>query len=598
MQRYLGRLRCLEVLEPSELYKLSVLFEVGFLCDRIVRSIINSSSGLMPLSGDVLKEALTFLKTVKSVRDNFPPKNLEEATFKHLTIYRLALLASSGLDEKSFIIEISAMIEKLEKNSGKEDLNNIVKLFSKISLKTLEESGKLLKASESFKEFYNAKKLIEFEIEKNLLQSRLLNQLLSEEFPTDAQVKAISLLLKICSMLYTKLFSLLEELKNADNLLPEDQERLSQIIETTGERYYYITEILFRITKLIAASNIRNFPLGIFYTLENVINLFQKNVLLIVCISGENSFSYINLLVVLKDLLKNALDKEEIKKMEEAFPQCILLFNLPVFEKENVLLHCLIANPIGNYIIEYYDLIQKVIKTEFSKFLQFPPSTRFPNFKENELEKVRLVEQKLEKIKNWITSISSDLLAIHTFGPSYLFAFFKHIFYIKPHKSDTPLKSRLNVMMDEIKHLNYTKNVQINKEIEKLEKYTEDEIGYTDTEMLELIPKIKEEIRKLTTDKRYTLQIFEEETPTLVSLTSYLIPPNEILDFRNKTSRPAKIISILNASWLLTLTQMDKIYQTLNAKTPEEKSQVDIKLNRLIQKSIELSEIHRKMKEV
>jgi hypothetical protein len=588
------------MLDQNELYELSALFEVGFLCDRIVKSILNYSSGLLPINGEVLKEALTFLKTVKNVKDNFPPKTLDEATFKHLSIYRLALLACSGLDEKSFIIEISAMKEKLEsleKNTGEEDLNNIITFFFKISKKTLEEINKLFKSSESCKEFVNAKKLIEFEIEKILSQSRLLCQLRSEAFPTVAQDKAISLLLKICSMLYAKLFSLLEELESADKLLPESKARLFQIIETTGERYDYITELLLKIIKLLEASNTRSLPLGIFYTLENVIDLFQKNVLLIVSISDENTFSYINLLVVLKDLLKNALDEEEIKKMEEAFPQCILLFTLPVFEKENVLLHCLIANPICNYIVEHYGIILKIMKTEFSKLIQLPPSISFPNFTENEFEKVRLVEQKLEKIKKWINSISSDLLAIHTFGPSYIFAFFKHIYFTKPYKLNIPLKSRLKVMVEEIKHLNYTKDVQISKEIEKLEKYTEDEIDYTNTEILELIPKIKEEIRKLTTGKRYTLQTFEEEIPFLVSLISYLIPPNEILDFKNKTSRPAKIISILNASWLLILTQIDKVYQTLNAKTPEEKSQVDIKINRLIQKSIELSEIHRKMRE-
>nr|MDO8080652.1 hypothetical protein [Candidatus Freyarchaeota archaeon] len=592
------------MMDQNELRELSILFEIGFLSDKVVKSILSFASGLLPINEEVLKEALTFLEMVKRARNNFPPKTIEEDTFIHLIIYRLALFAYSGVDGENFMVQISTMIEKLErliveKNTNDEALSNIVNFFSKTSKKTLEESSKFFEEFESCKEFVNAKKLIEFEMEKILLQNRLLSRLRSEEFPTDAQEKAINLLLKTSSMLYTKLVSLLEELESADKLPHEGREQLSQIIETTGERYNHITEIILKITKFIEASNIRNFPLGTFYTLENVINTFHKNVLLIVSVSGESSFSYMDLLVILKDLLKNALDKEEINKLEEDCPQCILLFNLPVFEKENVLLHCLIANPIGNYIIECYRLFQKIVKSEeFSKFLQFPQSINFPDFTENELDSVRIVEQTLGKIRNWITSISSDLLAIHTFGPSYLFAFFKHIFYTNTYKLSTPLKSRLKVMVEEIKQLNYTKNVQISKEIEKLEKYIEDETCYAKNEISDLIPKIKEEIRKLTTGKRYTLQIFEEEVPFLVSLILYLIPPNEILDFRNKTSRPARIISILNAGWLLTSTQINKVYQMLNAKTPEEKSQVDIKLNRLIQKSIELSEIHRKMGDV
>lgn len=588
------------MLDQNELYDLSVLFEVGFLCDRVVRSILNSSFGLMPLGREIIEDALTFLKIVRSFRENFPPKTFDEAKPIYLAIYRLALLAYSGLNEKSFTIEISAMIEKLEsleKNTS-QDLIGIANFFNKISKKTLEESSKFFKKFEPPNEFINAEKIIEFVIEKILSQNRLLTRLRSEEFPTDAQEKAILLLLKIGSILYTKLFSLLEELKSAHKLPFENREQLSKVIEITAKRYDYITELILVIIKLIESSCIRNYPLGIFFTLENVLNLFQKNVLLIVTVSNENSFSYINLLDVLKDLLKNALEKAEVKKLEEECPQCILLFNHPVFDKDNVLLHCLIANPLGNYLIDCHGLLEKIMKKEvFSKLLLNLPNNF--NSKEDELERVSLVEQTLKKIKNWIISISSDLLAIHTFGPSYLFAFFKHIFYTGTYKFTAPLKNRLKVMLEEIKNLEYTKNIQISKEIEKFEKHIEDEAGCTNSELTItfIIPKIKEEIRKLTIGKQYTLQIFEEEVPFLISLILNFIPPNEILDFRNKTSRPANIISILNAGWLLTTTQIDKVYQMLNAKTLEEKSQVNIKLNRLIQKAIELSEIHRKMRE-
>ncbi len=592
------------MMDQNELSALSILFQIGFLSDKIVKTIFSSTLRLIQIDEEVLKEALKFLEIVKSVKENFPPKIIEEDTSMNLVIYRLTLSAFSDFDEKTFMFEISTMIEKLEriivkKNINEKDLDNIINFFSKISKNTLEESYKFFKEFKPSEENVNARKTIEFEIEKILSQNRVLSRLQSEEFPTDAQEKAIKLLLKTSSMLYRKLISLLEELGNADKLPFESREQLSQFIETNAERYNHLISFICKITEFIEASNIRRFPLGIFYTLENVIKTFQKDAHLIVSLSGENNFSYIDLLITLKAILKTALDKEEIKKFEEASPQCILLFNLPLLGKENILLQCLIANQIGNYIIERYRLFLKIMKKEnFSNFLQLSPSSDFRNFKKQELEIVILVEQTLGKIKNWIVTIASDLLAIHTFGPSYLFAFFKYIFYTNAYKLSVPLKSRLKIMLEEIKQLNYTKNVEIRNEIEKLEEYAEHETSGKKKEILELIPKVKEKIEELAKDKSYTQQMFEEEVPFLISSISNLIPPNEILDFKNKTSRPARTISILNAGWLLKLTQINKIHQLLNAKTREEKSQVDIKLNGLIQKSIELCEIHRKMKEV
>ncbi len=592
------------MMDQNELSALSILFQIGFLSDKIVKTIVSSTLRLIQIDEEVLKEALEFLEIVKSVKENFPPKIIEENTSMNLVIYRLTLSAFSDFDEKTFMFEISTMIEKLEriiakKKINEKDLDNIINFFSKISKNTLEESYKFFKEFKPSKENVKVRKTIEFEIEKILSQNRVLSRLQSEEFPTDAQEKAIKLLLKTSSMLYRKLISLLEELGNADKLPFENREQLSQLIVTNAERYNHLVSLICKITEFIEASNIRNFPLGIFYTIENVIKTFQKGTYLIVSISSENNFSYLDILITLKAILKTALDKEEIKKFEETSPQCILLFNLPLLGKENIFLQCLIANQIGNYMVEQYRLFLKIMKkANFSNFYQFSQSPDFTNYKKQELERVIIVEQTLKIIKNWIVTIASDLLAIHTFGPAYLFAFSKYLFYTNVHKLSVPLRNRLKIMLEEIKQLNYTKNVEIKDEIEKLEKCAEEETSYAKREIFDLIPKVKGEIKKLSKGKSFTQHMFEEEVPFLISSISNLTPPNEILDFKNKTSHPARIISILNAGWLLKLTKINKIYQLLNAKTREEKSQVDIKLNGLIQKSIELCEIHRKMKEV
>ncbi|MGQ9720219.1 MAG: hypothetical protein ACUVXA_02730 [Candidatus Jordarchaeum sp.] len=590
------------MMDQNELSKLSILFEIGFLSDKIVKSIYSSKFKSFPLDEEVLKEALKLLKMVKKSKENFPPRVVEEGIIKNLIIHRLALFALSNFDEKTFTTEISTMIKVLESmiiknNINEKDLNLIINFFSRIGRKTLEESNKYFKTFEYLKECVDARKAIEFEIEKILSQKRVLSRLQSEEFPTDAQEKAINLLLKTSSILYRALISMLEELEFINELPLESREQSSRMIETITERYSYLISFICKIIEFIEASSIRHFPPSTSYILENVIKKFQGDVHLIVSLKGENIFSYINLLATLKVILKNALDKEEMKNLDEDSPQHILLFLLPLLGKENILLNCLIANQIGNYIVEHNKIFPDIIKNEIlSNFYKIPQPNNILKFRENELESVLNVEQALESIKFWIIIIASDLLAIHMFGPSYLFAFSKYIFHANTLRLRVPLKTRLKIMLEEIKKSNYIKNEEIRKEIEKLEEYAKYETSGIEKKLLDLIPKLKMKIENLTKGKKYSIQIFEEEVPFLVSSLLNFIPPNEILDFKNKISRPARIISILNAGWILKLTQIDNVYQLLNAKTREEKSQVDIKLNSLIQKSIELSEIHRKMK--
>ena len=585
------------MIDCSKLSELSVLFEIGFLSDKIVNTLFKFSQGVRT-NGEVLGEALTFLETVKRVKGGFPPKRIVANTLTSLEIYRFALLACSGRSEKGFINEISSLMGILKstldkENISKNNLNNVLVFFSKIAEETLKETGKFFGETASFKKYPDVRKTLEFEIEKILSQNRVLGRLRLEEFPSDAQEKAITLLLKTFSLLYNKLAFLLSKL----NQLPhENREKLSQTIGITTRRYNYLISFIGSLTEFIEASNISHFPLGIYYTLESIIKNFQKGTPIILSLLGERKFMYLDLITVLKTVLKNVLNKREIEKLDEGYPSCILIFNIPVLEKENILLHCLVANQIGNYLVERNESFFQILESEnLPKLLRLPPK-KPSNFKEQELERIGIVEQALNKIKKWVITIASDLFAIHIFGPAYLFAFSKYLPAAR--ESDVPLETRLKITAEELKELNYTKNDELKDKIEKVELYAERSLSSLEREIFNLIPKIREKVRALTIGHRYTLQIFEEEVPLLVSSLLNLIPPNEILDFENKTSRPAKLVSILNAGWLFKLTKIDNVYRMLNAKTLEEKSQVDIKINRLIQKSIELSEIHRKMSEV
>ncbi|GEM_PF-4924613 len=591
----------LKMMSQNELSELSILFEIGFLSDRIVKALFCYTVGLQRIDEEILREALIFLRAVEKAKDNFPPIIIEKDTYFNLIIYRLVLSTCSELEGKNLMAEIAEMRRKLEgiisRKRINEKLDSIVKFFNKISEKTLEEGNNFFKSLEGHKHYINDKRAIELAIERILSQEHLLERLRSEEFPTNTQEKVISLLLKISSKIYRKLASLAEENADIIKLPPELQEQLTQILQINAERYNQLISLTYEISELLEASNVRHFPLGVHYALESIISDFQKDVLIIVSLSGDSNLSYLDLPTILETILKYALDKEEMVKLRDDMCQRILIFNIPKLERDNLFLHSSIANRIGSYLLEYYETFPKIVSSKnFSDFVSFLSSFDLKDLEKQEIEKVRVAEQSLKKIKNWITTVASDLLSTHIFGPSYMFSFFKYTFNTDNQESEVPLKSRLKIITEEIKQLNYTRNVEIGKEIEKIEKYTIDD-SLANKEVLNLISKIKEEIKKITEGKRYTLELFEEEVYFLISSISNLIPPNEILDFKSRKSRPAKIISILNASWLLKLSHINEVYKLLNAKTSKEKSQVDIKLDSLIQKAIELSEIHRRMRE-
>ncbi|MBS7249751.1 MAG: hypothetical protein KIH08_04035 [Candidatus Freyarchaeota archaeon] len=588
------------MMSQDELSELLILFETGFLSDKIVKALFYYTVGLKKIDEEILREALIFLRAVEKAKDNFPPIIIEKDTYFNLIIYQLVLSTYSELEEKNLITEIAEMREKLEaiisRKSINEKLDGVFKFFNKISEKTLEKGNNFFKSLECHKHYVNDKRAIELAIERILSQEHLLERLRAEEFPTNTQEKVISLLLKISSNIYRKLAYLSEENVDLIKLPPELQEQLTQILQINAERYNQLISFTYKISELLEASNIRHFPLGVHYALESIISDFQKDALIIVSLSNESNLSYLDLPTILGTILKYALDKEEMVKFRDDMCQHILIFNIPKLERDNLFLHSSIANRIGSYLLEYYDAFLKIVSSKnFSDFASFLSPFNLEDLEKQEIEKVRIAEQYLKKIKNWITTVASDLLLTQIFGPSYMFSFFKYTFDTDNQESEVPLKSRLKIIIEEMKQLNYIRNVEIRKEIEKIEKYAIYD-SFANKEVLNLISKIKEEIKKITEGKRYTLELFEEEVPFLISSISNLIPPNEILDFKRRTSRPAKIISILNASWLLKLSHINEVYKLLNAKTSKEKSQVDIKLDSLIQKSIELSEIHRRMR--
>ncbi|MEM3563899.1 MAG: hypothetical protein QXR19_11765, partial [Candidatus Jordarchaeaceae archaeon] len=169
------------MMSQDELSELLILFETGFLSDKIVKALFYYKVGLQKIDEEILREALIFLRAVEKAKDNFPPIIIEKDTYFNLIIYRLALSTYSELEEKNLITEIAEMREELEaiisRKSINEKLESVVKFFNKISEKTLEEGDNFFKSLECHKHYINDKRAIELAIERILSQEHLLERL-------------------------------------------------------------------------------------------------------------------------------------------------------------------------------------------------------------------------------------------------------------------------------------------------------------------------------------------------------------------------------------------------------------------------------------
>jgi hypothetical protein len=90
---------------------------------------------------------------------------------------------------------------------------------------------------------------------------------------------------------------------------------------------------------------------------------------------------------------------------------------------------------------------------------------------------------------------------------------------------------------------------------------------------------------------------YDKDAPKLWARLRQLLPPND-LDINAVESRqPADTISILNAGWAFYLLAMEDLYKTLGSKTPQDKFEAKMVLNRLLTKGVELSQISQRWRE-
>lgn len=336
-------------------------------------------------------------------------------------------------------------------------------------------------------------------------------------------------------------------------------------------------------------------------------------------------------------------------------------FLIPYFNKEDIFNNTSLAHEIGHYVVEKYGLWSEIREDpDIIKFINEIIDRDIKNhYSVEELKdsmkkfkyRAKCQEDWKEKLK-WINEILSDIIALKLFGLSYFFAYIEILFLSNPKslgdKDHPPAWIRLHYMLNEIE-----KNIEgsitdlvykdksdngniiddighklkqiinfIKKNFSKKEKSND-----SDKDLIELVYSdyihklLNSKIDKLIEEGKievYSYKLHNNEIIYLMNLLDEYITPNElIIDDKGHLSmfedrdinldnwslrdisKPADIITILNAGWFYYLCRIGNHYKLFDIKETEyeEKSNTLQRLNNLVLKAIELSNIHKYAKE-
>lgn len=370
-------------------------------------------------------------------------------------------------------------------------------------------------------------------------------------------------------------------------------------------------------------------PQGVFFLLKEFTKNISKNSRFIIYLEFELNYSYANLSKHLNDFASIL----KMKKIDD-----FLLFSIPYFNREDILSSTILGHEIGHFLENKCKLMKK-ISSKITKDNIFEKK-KIQNLIEINLKLLQkqisndqLIEQIFktplerfffevwtETTLKWIKEIISDKIGLRIFGLSYFFALLDLFLLKDPYKkyseSHPPPWFRLKTLINDIESGEYLKDIDllvldgenIGEKVKKLISFVKNNfsivikpekdviynsvINIIDEELLKYIDyKLDESLKKYY----YTFDV--NEVIYLMNLLKEFVTPNEIIDVEQKSSKAAKIISILNAGWLFFLFEMDIHYKLfdLNEKDTEKKMKIRQKLNNLIIKAIELSKIHEEL---
>ncbi|MEM4446505.1 MAG: hypothetical protein QW461_04300 [Candidatus Jordarchaeales archaeon] len=307
------------------------------------------------------------------------------------------------------------------------------------------------------------------------------------------------------------------------------------------EKGHLLLQLLYALVEKIERSSTQYTPLSAVYLVEYLAERIEKKLIPIVCFQSSTTSH-----ICLSDLiaLSSSIAPSESQELEED----VIFLSLPYSLKNDPLSYCIASREFALYLLK----------------------------SGNHLETVSP-----KGLPGELVSVAADRLAALMFGPAYLFSLLS---------SKSPSTPEGNLRLQGVVFLLVEEGYCESRFLAPLLP----PLGEMSPAKVELFRKIEKDFKE--TRAYYPPEIFKSEVPQLVSRILDLLPPNEVI-LPDTTTLPAEIPSIVNAGWIVKKDHMPAFYKLLKAETLEDRHQAKRKLDALIEKAIELSVIHRSLRE-
>lgn len=472
-------------------------------------------------------------------------------------------------------------------------------------------------------------KSIDTAIEISFSLGRRLDELKYKDYPSNTSIELID----VFKLINEDILNNLIKRKDVINNPPVDSKNKSLYEDSVRRQIIIYNDLLFILhnyIQFVEESSTDHISLGTTYPIEAIIKKFKPKYKFILVPVWQFNFFFFELTDAIKETFSNLIPNLEDKLCN--FKDGLAILSFPSTEKNNIFLHCVLSHEIGHFFVSNSEVFDSIISdVEIDEQLldsivnkissqKLKGTTTLEDFMEKSRIRADIIEKCIEIIESWINELASDLFAIHIFGPSYLFVSSKIMldtsdinYDSKGHPSS---RYRMNLILrelDEIGYYNLLKKrnfsftegclgeevlseiKKIKNSIDSIKPIPSDELFAICYEAIEKkIPDLQKQVRLEVKNAHadFDVENFQKEIPYLISSMEHFIPPNEILDCENQTSRPSNLISILNAGWIYYLTRKEDFFKQFEANTLEKRFNMVSKLNDMILKAIELSQAH------
>jgi hypothetical protein len=443
-----------------------------------------------------------------------------------------------------------------------------------------------------------------------------IDQLKILRFPSTNPNQLITMFESICNILLTKIDPYLLEYNNST-----DDDEKEWIIDEIHMIANMVKKYIAPHLRYIEGASVDRNPCSLVNPLQKLTQDIFPNTKLIVRPQWKYNFAKVEIMNYYLKSTITIFSEDDKKLIFNAAPKFFEIISFPGFEKTNILLHVNLGHELGHHLQEEYfkregDNYLFKIKDAVAKF------TRNKSYEQKTIN----INEKTKKVvqirKRFIEEIISDLFCLKLFGPATLFAFLEVATFDKNFDSfdenslHPPWRTRLRILMEAIEWQDYN---------ESFKKYTEffDEewapkaIEVFENDMLFIDRIVKDRVdEKNIRDYNLTRIAYNSVNESLIDIKQFLderigdylsysidelckrilfsiqrlyhdIPPNEFEE--DKAVYISDLKTIFNAGWLYKRTFLSSIFK---AKKQDVFFDDLDKLNRLILKGIELSDIN------